>query len=175
MHAAGLGSLEVLRDGSDTAQAASFDEAFRPLFSLAFKASFRIVRDHGAAEDVAADVLSRLHLRWGKLGGAGHLDAWVVRCATNRALDVVRRGVPPVEKGERQRPQSFEDDVAARLLVSSAVRRLSSRQREAVALHFLVGLTEREVAEVLGIAEGSVRTHIHRGLRRLRAGLEPES
>ncbi|HVF74914.1 MAG TPA: sigma-70 family RNA polymerase sigma factor [Acidimicrobiales bacterium] len=149
--------------------AADFDEAFRPLFLLAFRAAHRILRDTAAAEDVAADVLGRLHDRWGRLGSAAHRDAWVVRVATNRALDVVRRGPAPAPAAP---PSSFEDEVASRLVLTSALRRLSRRQREAVALRFLLGLPEHEVARVLGIAEGSVRRHVDRGLRRLRAGME---
>lgn len=147
-----------------------FDEAFWPLFLTAFRAANRILRDTHAAEDVAAEVLGRLHVRWARLGGATHRDAWVVRCATNAALDLVRRRQP--EAVERP-PASFEDALAARLLVASAMRDLSRRQREAVALRYLVGLTEEEVALVLGIGTGSVRRHVARGLERLRKGVQP--
>lgn len=149
--------------------APDFDDAFPGLFLLAFRAAHRILRDVAAAEDVAADVLARVHDRWGRLGGAGHRDAWVVRVATNRALDVVRRGPAPALVAAHR---SFEDEVAGRLALSSALRRLSRRQQEAIAMRFLLGLAEHEVAAVLGIAEGSVRRHIDRGLRRLRAGME---
>ena len=149
--------------------AADFDEAFWPLFLTAFRAAFRILRDTHAAEDVAAEVLGRLHVRWARLGGAAHRDAWVVRAATNQALDIVRRGAPPaVETGAT----TFEEQLASRLLVASAMQELSRRQREAVALHYLVGLPEDDVARVLGIGAGSVRRHIARGLERLRKGLQ---
>lgn len=152
----------------DSSASESFDDAFWPLFLIAFKAAFRILRDTPAAEDAAAEVLGRLHARWGRLGHADHREAWVVRCATNLALDGVRRGRPAVAAHQ---PAGFEDDVAARLLVGGALRRLSRRQREAVALHFLLGLREQEVADVLGIAPGTVRRHVARGLQRLRLDL----
>ncbi|HEX2038554.1 MAG TPA: sigma-70 family RNA polymerase sigma factor [Acidimicrobiales bacterium] len=148
----------------------SFDEAFWPLFLLAFKAAFRVLRETAAAEDVAADVLGRLHVRWGRLGHVAHRDAWVVRAATNGAIDVVRRGAPPA--AVEHRPTTFEEDVASRLLVASALGNLSRRQREVLALLYLVGLSEDDTATVLGIGSGSVRRHAARGLERLRRGIE---
>jgi RNA polymerase sigma factor (sigma-70 family) len=148
--------------------AADFDEVFWPLFLLAFKAAYKLLRDRAAAEDVAAEALGRLHARWAKLAHADYCEAWVLRVATNLALDVVRRGAPP---RVGQRAVVFEDDIAAQITVHDAVRRLSRRQQEAIALHFLVGLREHEVAEVLGIGAGSVRRHLARGLQRLRVDL----
>lgn len=171
VHAVRLASLtgpEPVAVGATTA--ADFDEAFWPLFVIAFKAAFRVLRDTPAAEDVASDVLGRLHTRWHRLGHVSHRDAWVVRAATNQAIDVVRRGAPPAFE---HRPTTFEEQLASKLAVRTALHRLSRRQREAVALHFLVGLREEEVATVLGIGAGSVRRHVARGLERLRIQLGP--
>lgn len=176
VHAANLVSLASpeLDAPTTTTEAAtsSFEEAFWPLFLTAFKAAYRILRDTPAAEDVAAEVIGRLHARWSRLGQTGHRDAWVVRAATNQALDVVKRGRAPAME---VRPTGFEDEATSRLALASAMRRLSRRQREAVALHYLVGLPEREVAVVLGIGEGSVRRHLGRALRRLRGELGNDS
>ena len=168
VHAAQLVSLSPPEADTTVGAAVgeTFEDVFWPLFLTAFKAAFRILRDTPAAEDVAADVLGRLHARWGRLGHVAHRDAWVVRAATNQALDVVKRGDPPAMEA---RPVGFEDETASRLVLTSAIRTLSRRQREAIALHYLVGLPEREVAAVLGIGEGSVRRHMDRGLRRLRS------
>lgn len=151
-----------------TATAADFEEAFWPLFLTAFRAAFRILRDTAAAEDVAAEVLGKLHARWSRLGRAGHRDAWVVRTATNRALDMVRRRPPPTVEHPHT---TFEEDLASRLLLDAALRDLSRRQREVVALLYLVGLSEDDTARVLGIGAGSVRRHAARGLERLRKEL----
>lgn len=146
----------------------SFDDAFWPLFLTAFKAAFRILRDTPAAEDVAAEILGRLHARWGRLGHVAHRDAWVVRAATNRSLDMVKRGTPPAIE---HTSTGFEEQATSRMALVAAIRQLSRRQREVVALHYLVGLREGEVAEVLGIGGGSVRRHMDRALRRLREEL----
>jgi len=61
--------------------------------------------------------------------------------------------------------------VALRLALNAALLTLAPRQRQAVALRYLGGLSDREVAQALGISLGSVKTHIHRGLNSLRARL----
>jgi len=155
-----------------TASSSDFDEAFWPLFMLAFRAAFRILRHTAGAEDVAAEVLGRLHARWSRLGTVSYREAWVVRAATNAALDVVRRATPPITKPAAS---GFEDHATSRLLLAAAMRALPRRQRESLALHYLVGLPVVEVAEVLGVSPGSVRQHIGRGLQRLRVDLRPES
>ena len=169
MQAADLLPRAVTAPLVDETVGETFDEAFWPLFLLAFRAARRILRDDAAAEDAAAEVLARAHVRWDRLGAAHYREAWVVRCATNRAIDVVRRRPVP---GSDAPVAAFEDQLAARLTVRHALTVLPQRQREAVALRYLVGLSEHDVAVVLGIGEGSVRRHLGRALQRLRIELK---
>jgi len=71
--------------------------------------------------------------------------------------------------------RSTEADAAVlRVALVHALRRLSSRQRDAIVLRYLADLPEHEVALALGISDGSVKTHLHRGLARLRTALGPD-
>ena len=63
------------------------------------------------------------------------------------------------------------DVVALRLALLATMRTLPRRQREAVALRYLVDMPEREVAAAMGVTTGSVKKHLHRGLAALRAAL----
>ena len=157
--AATMGAAAVVTSHSE------FDAAFWPLFLAAFRAAHRILGDRHAAEDVAADAVARAHVHWRRIGGKHYREAWVVRVATNRALDVCRRNPPAVPAAA---PAAFDDDAAMRLSLFGALHGLPRRQREAVVLRFLVGLSVADVADVLAIGPGSVRTHLKRGLRRLR-------
>lgn len=142
-----------------------FDAAFWPLFLVAFRAAHRILGDRHAAEDVAADALAEAHLHWRRLAGLSYREAWVVRVATNRALDVVRRSpAPPADVASHH----FEDGVAVRVSLVRELRSLPRRQREVVVLRFLVGLPLADVAAVLGIGTASAHTHLARGMRSLR-------
>ncbi len=60
-----------------------------------------------------------------------------------------------------------------RLTMTEALRGLPRRQRESVMLRYFGGLSDAEVADVLGISTGSVKTHVFRALTALRARLGP--
>lgn len=145
-----------------------FDEAFDELFPRAVRLATRLLGDRAAAEDVAAEALARAYARWPKVSGLAYRDGWVLKVTTNLAIDRLRRRPPEVSPA---RSADFEDAVELRLALNAALLTLAPRQRQAVALRYLGGLNDREVAQALGISLGSVKTHIHRGLNGLRARL----
>jgi len=166
-----VSSSRLVGIGSPTARAEpddGFEEAFDELFPRAVRLAYRLLGDRAAAEDVSAEAMARAYARWSKVAGLSYRDGWVLKVTTNLAIDRLRRRrpeiVPPPADG-------FEDGVALRLALNSALLTLAPRQRQAVALRYLGGLSDREVAQALGISLGSVKTHIHRGLNSLRARL----
>ena len=91
--------------------------------------------------------------------------------ATNAALDEVRRKkrfLPAIVA--RDAPE----DIVERDDVVSAMRSLTRRQQEVVVLRYIVDLPEAEVALVLGMSAGSVKTHLHRAILRLRDQMSKE-
>lgn len=145
-----------------------FDEAFDELFPRAVRLAARLLGDRAAAEDVAAEALARAYARWSKVGGLPYRDGWVLKVATNLAIDRLRRRPPEVAPA---RNDDFADAIELRMALNAALLTLAPRQRQALALRYLGGLSDREVAQALGISLGSVKTHIHRGLKSLRARL----
>ena len=150
-----------------------FEEAVDELFPRAVRLATRLLGDRAAAEDVAAEAMARAYARWPKVSALPYRDGWLLKVATNLAIDRLRRRPPEVihvPEGD------FEEGVELRLALNAALLTLAPRQRQAVALRYLGGLSDREVALALGISLGSVKTHIHRGLHGLRdrmgAGLE---
>jgi RNA polymerase sigma-70 factor (ECF subfamily) len=151
-------------DGELAIEPEGYDAAFSRLFAVAIRPSLRILRDIDAAEDVAAEVLARVYADWSRLGSAPWVEAWVVRAATNLSIDHIRRS--------RRRLPSIvtkpDGDIEVRLDLAQAVARLPRRQRQTIALRYYGDLSEAEVAALLGISVGSVKTHVHRGLAALR-------
>lgn len=124
-----------------------------------------------APEDVAAEACARAYLRWSRIAGLPWRDAWVLRVATNLALDAVRRSHPIALES----PQSDDHDAAlTRTALVAALRQLPRRQREAISLRYLSDLPEEDVAHAMGISAGTVHTHIRRGLAALRSRLGPQ-
>jgi RNA polymerase sigma factor (sigma-70 family) len=145
-----------------------FELAFDELFGRAFAMAHRLLGNVTAAEDVAAEACARAYAHWKRIGQLAYRDGWVLRVASNLAIDALRRNRHELRTTV---DASTEDTVALRLALAAALQALPRRQRETVVLRYIAGLKEREVADVLGVSTGSVKTHVSRGLARLRAQL----
>lgn len=146
----------------------SFEEAFDELFTRAFRVGRRILGDAATAEDVAAEAMARAYAHWRKIGDQPWREGWVVRVATNLALDVGRSRSRMTDAVMVEQARE-DDDVATRLALVDAMSRLPKRQREVVALRHLGGLSEAETAAALRVSPGSVKTHMSRGVAALRS------
>lgn len=151
------------------ARDAEFDEFFAALYPRAVAVALRVTGERHAAEDAAIEALAKAHVRWRRVGTIAHRDLWVLRVAVNEAIRrLPRRPVLSL------RPDVVADpaeQVVLRATLSAALRQLPRRQREAVVLRYLVGLSETEVATSLDVSLGTVKTHLRRGLARLRGQL----
>lgn len=151
-----------------------FEAYFAALYPRARSVALRIVASVPDAEDVAAEALARALVRWRRVGELSYRDAWVLRVATNLALDLVRRGRPPATRSDTA-VRGPEEDVVLRLALVEALNRLPLRQRQAVVLRHLAGLPEAEVAASLGVSPNTAKKHLQRGLAALRARLGPQT
>jgi RNA polymerase sigma-70 factor (sigma-E family) len=171
------GALQLVGDEANHVR----DEALTRLFSEHYRSLLGLARllvdDRGSAEEVVQEAFIRLHRAWPGLrdpgGAAAYLRATVVNVARGqlRHRAVVRRHA----KGPEPDVQSFDDPAVRgeeRRIVAAAMRTLPRRQRECLVLRFYLDLSEREIAEALGVSPGSVKTHVHRGLAALNERLE---
>jgi RNA polymerase sigma-70 factor (ECF subfamily) len=130
------------------------------------------------AEDAAAEALARAYASWGRVGTLEYRVGWVLRTTTNIVYDRARRrrpeqATPPVVLADVF--GGFEQRVVERAELVDALRRLSARQRQAVVLHHLGGLSVKEVSEAMRASPNSVKKHLERALVRLRDHLASES
>lgn len=133
--------------------------------------------DAAAAEDVVQDALVSAYRALDGFRGEASLDTWFYRILVRRATSHLRW------RGVRRRFASDEDPdgvVAAeaprsdpwlRRQIRQALDALPHGQRSAFVLVHLEGFSVREAAAILGRAEGTVKSHLHRGLTKLRAQL----
>lgn len=159
----------------------SFEDAFDGLFLAAFGVARRIVVDPLLAEDIAAEASARAYAHWRRIGAAPWREGWVVRTASNLAIDHVRaqsRREPNVRPSDNLTDTTVtpvDDDVALRTDLAQAIAALPRRQREVVTLRYLAALSEAETAEAMRVSTGTVKTHLHRGLESLRRHLDDRS
>jgi RNA polymerase sigma factor (sigma-70 family) len=144
----------------------TFEDAFQDLFVAAFQVSFRILGNASEAEDVAAETSARALDAWRRVGAMQLPTGWVVRVATNLAIDTVRRRRFVTDDSVGIRAQTDETD--STLAVREMLRHLPRRQRDVLALRYLADLSEAEIASVLDISPGSVKRHASRAVERLR-------
>jgi len=128
----------------------------------------RVLGNPDDALDATQNAMIAIARRIDTFDRRARFTTWCFRIATNAALDEARRRnrrpapvdiVPEPRAGTR----SLDDAVATRLDVDAALARLSPDQRAAVALRDLVGLDYAEIAELLEIPPGTVRSRIARG------------
>ena len=129
-------------------------------------------------EDVVQDVLFDASRRWAKLSAYDDPGQWA-RGSVARRSSNVRRGRLREARAVRRLAGRREDRPAPLAALETddfwnAVRALPRRQRECVALHYLDDLTTAEIASALGIAETTVRVHLHGARTALATALNTE-
>lgn len=127
--------------------------------------------DAQLAADCTADAFEKAFVRWRRVSGYDDPVGWVRHVAVNRLRDEQRRS------GRRQAALSRLSGGQGHDLPDSGAEtadllaRLPEQQRLSVALHHLGGYPVADVAGALGIAEGTVKYHLHAGRQSLRAAL----
>lgn len=149
-------------------------------WSRAYRLAHQLTGDAAAAEDVAQEAfVQALRGAEGFDPARGAFAPWFLRIVRNAAFNATRarrRRVDHEGSAARDRPEGTHDDVALRADatgVRAHLHALSPPYREALALHYLQGLTFQEVAEVLGCPLGTVASRVRRGLEALRARVTP--
>ena len=128
------------------------------------------------AEDAVQDALSRALPRWDHIRSVGDPDAYVRRMVVNAHTSWWRR----FRKRETPVAEAFTPGVAApethdeRDRIWRACLSLPEAQRVAVVLRFYEQLEYAEIAALTGVAEGSIRSRVSRGLAALRTSLGEE-
>jgi RNA polymerase sigma factor (sigma-70 family) len=160
---------------------ADFADWFDEILPSVFRLARRTTRNAAEAEDVASEALARAYARWPSIRNLPYRDGWVLRTAANISIDAARRGARfpwgrlKVAEAAGGLGGSVEEQVAVRRTVAVALSRLPTRQREAVSLRYLAGLTLEETASTMQLGVETVRTHVSRGLAALRATFGTDS
>jgi RNA polymerase sigma-70 factor (sigma-E family) len=158
-----------------------FEAFFRAVFPKAVAVARRVTGEYAAAEDAAIEAMAKAHVRWQRIGPAPWREGWVIRVAVNEAIRRLPRATPragsDVGVGTASQQAQGSDpaeEIVQRQALIAALRRLPRRQREAVVLRYLVGLSEIQVAEMLDISHGTVKTHLHRAIAGLRKDMDQD-
>jgi RNA polymerase sigma-70 factor (ECF subfamily) len=153
----------------------AFDQLYRSSRDDVYAYAAGLLRDPVAAEDVTATAFERAYRKRSRFDPKrGNGRAWLFGIARNAALDELRRRGRQAELAADPEDASSPATVEAverserRLVLSAALAKLDDRERELVALKFFAGLSNAEIADVLGISESNAGTKLHRVVTKLR-------
>jgi RNA polymerase sigma factor (sigma-70 family) len=154
--------------------AGAFAQLVQRYSALVFSVATRVTRNSTTAEDVAQDCFLRLSRQAATIRGS--LPAWLHRVALNRSLDVNRNEVAR-KRHEAISSKSFDpdfdptwDEIAPH--VDAALAKLPDDLRESLVQHFLLGRTQTQVAQNLGIDQATVSRRVKTGIDLLRGHLK---
>nr|WP_232303770.1 RNA polymerase sigma factor SigM [Pseudofrankia sp. DC12] len=173
--------LELLRRhvaGDPTA----FAELFRANADRLWSVAFRLLHDAEDAADAVQEAMLSAHRRAAAFRGESAVRTWLHRITVNAALDRLRRQaarpttvpMPTTPEGEEREPPDPRDAHAEgelRLDIADALARLPAQLRAAVVLVDVEGLPVAQVAELLDVPVGTVKSRASRGRARLAAEL----
>lgn len=176
------------REGDESAYRELIRRYERPVFSLIF----RMVRDREIAEDLSQETFIKVLNAIGTYRPEFKFSSWVFKIANNTAIDHLRRreldtlsleGSPHAATPEAMEATALQlgtgvasplDDVASRELggeIEAAINRLRPEYRSCILLRHVEGRAYEEIADILGLPLGTVKTYIHRARNELRVML----
>lgn len=135
----------------------------------------RIVRDSGAAEDLAVEAFWRIYRTRGRFRPDGNFAGWARRIATNLALDHLRQRRPEQELPEQLPQADSPDSVLQREMheeIQQAFHRLPPKLQAAAALALIEERPYDEIADALGTSVGAIKLRVFRAVRILRKHLD---
>lgn len=150
--------------------AAEFSGFYLAHRDAVYRAVLLATRHPQRAEDAVQEAFARAYARWDTVREYDRPRAWVSRVALNVATSWWRR-LSRERANPPDRPAHPDEGPMDAALVR-LVWNLPLRQRQVVALRVLADLSIADTAEILGIAQGTVKAQLHRALRRLREQID---
>jgi RNA polymerase sigma factor (sigma-70 family) len=153
----------------------AFEDLYRSSRDDMFAYAVGLLRDRAAAEDVTATAFERAFRKRRHFDpDRGSARAWLFGIARNAALDELRRRrrqatlTADPEDVDSPAQASVAEQGAKRAAIRLALARLEPAERELVALKFFAGLTNAEIAHIVGVSESNAGTRLHRVITKLR-------
>ena len=157
----------------------AYGELVHAYQAIAFRTAFLIAGGGTEAEDAAQEGFVKAWRALGRFRAGAPFKPWLLRIVANEAHNrrrsagrrahlAVRAAAAEPSGGAAPSPEASVVDAERRDELLAAVNDLPDDQRVVVALRYFAGLSEDEIAETLGIAQGTVKSRTSRALERLR-------
>jgi RNA polymerase sigma-70 factor (ECF subfamily) len=181
--------VELARQGREAAVRELVSRYERPVFSLIY----RLIRDREKAEDLAQETFIKVLNALDRYDPSYKFSSWIFKIAHNTSLDLLRRKEPetlslqgsphavteaeieastitPESRGEN--PEQYTANRETGAIIEAALAKLRPEYRTAIVLCHVEGRPYEEIAEIMDVPLGTVKTFIHRGRNELKRELE---
>lgn len=165
-----------------------YTELVQPHIKLLYRMAYRWTQNREEAEDLVQDVLTKLVSRLDEMESVDQLRPWLVKILYRRFVDLYRRNRrSPIEHEHswqadtrllEERAADGSDDIERlewQQVLLRGMETLDDDQRDAILLHDVEGYTALEIADMLEISVGTVKSRVHRARNKLKEflGREP--
>jgi RNA polymerase sigma-70 factor (sigma-E family) len=159
------------RGSKDAAKDADFSAYMAARQPALYRTAYLLAGDHASAEDLLQNAFAKLYLSWDKIRDRGALDGYVRRVMVNENNSLWRRAWKRREHSTDTMPETgthdtYDDGMGG--VLWSYVQTLPPKQRAVIVLRYYEQLSEAEIADVLGISVGTVKSQASRALAGLR-------
>lgn len=155
-------------------------EAFRQIVEryqgAVYNLAYRMLGDAEEAEDAAQEIFVRIYRQLGRYDPARKFSTWTLAIATNYCIDQLRRrrmqlvpleNIIPWARAREAGPEGEALSRESRDEVQRLLKQLPEKYRAPLVLRYWEDLSCAEIAEILGVPEGTVKTQIHRARKQL--------
>ncbi|MDD6709771.1 MAG: RNA polymerase sigma factor [Ruminococcus sp.] len=167
--------LEKVKNGDNDATTLLYEDAK----DIAYNKAYSILNNHHDAEDIAEDSVLRAIEKIDTIKKPSEFPAWIRRVAENKAKDYIKKDKPTymgedfeyttndLNSNQKVLPEKMADSQENIDLYKKLISKLTDDQRNALVLNRIEGYKTREIAEMLGCSENTIKSRIHQGEKKL--------
>lgn len=168
------------RDAADETGELPLVELYRTHYRSLVRLAALLLDDVGTSEEVVQDAYIKMHASWGRIKDPDKALPYLRTTVVNLSRSRMRHRQVVEKHAPRPMPDAPSAEygaitLAERDAVITALRGLPEKQREALVLRFYGDLSEIEIAAAMGVSQGAVKSHLHRGKAALARVLETQS
>lgn len=153
--------------------APNINDIYRKHWKYAYNVALRMLMNQADAEDVMQNVFVKLSASISSFRGDSEITTYLYRMAVNESIDLMRRRSMMDRKHETIRPEEKKEaQGASTLIIEEALASLPEEQRAAILLSEIAGFKYREIAEILEVEVGTVKSRMNRAMKRLKEQLK---
>jgi len=174
-----MDNLSELVENAQKGQRSSFETLIRHYSRMVFAKAYLMTRDKHEAEDLTQDAFFKAWDRISTLNDPTNFKSWLMTIVRHQGLDQLKKKklILEILDNEKESPlpppdhHLFQQEIQQKILDS--IDSLEEKYKEPLMLRYMEGYNHKQIQEATGLAEGSLKGMLNRGIKKLREQLTP--